>query len=86
VVTVVLSFMGFSTLLGGGIAGYLQDEPPKRGARVGAISVGIAVLPVVLVRVLGFVLYRSRRTYCTPRQAVDRRPCPTNTVLSSRGE
>jgi hypothetical protein len=57
VVTVVLSFTGFSALLGGGIAGYLQAEPPKRGARVGAISGGIAVLPIVLVLVLGFVLY-----------------------------
>ena len=57
VVTVVLSFTGFSALPGGGIAGYLQDEPPKRGARIGAISGGIAVLPIVLVLVLGFVLY-----------------------------
>ncbi|MEF8788608.1 MAG: DUF5518 domain-containing protein [Haloarculaceae archaeon] len=56
VVTVVLSFTGFSALLGGGIAGYLQGEPPKRGARVGALSGAIAVLPVVLVLVLGFVL------------------------------
>jgi hypothetical protein len=56
VVTVVLSFTGFSALLGGGIAGYLQGEPPKRGARVGAISGGIAVLPILLVLVLGFVL------------------------------
>ena len=57
VVTVVLSFTGFSALLGGGIAGYLQGEPPKRGARVGAISGGIAVFPIVLVLLLGFVLY-----------------------------
>jgi hypothetical protein len=57
VVTVVLSFTGFSALLGGGIAGYLQGESPKRGARVGAISGAIAVLPIVLVLVLGFVLY-----------------------------
>lgn len=57
VVTIVLSFTGFSALLGGGIAGYLQRDPPKRGARVGAISGGIAVLPILLVLVLGFVLY-----------------------------
>jgi hypothetical protein len=57
VVTVALSFTGFSALLGGGVAGYLQNEPPRGGARTGAISGGIAVLPVVLVLVLGFVLY-----------------------------
>ena len=57
VVTIVLSFTGFSALLGGGIAGYLQGEPPRRGARVGALSGGVAVLPIVLVLVLGFVLY-----------------------------
>ena len=57
VVTVVLSFTGFSSLFGGGVAGYLQGESPKRGARVGAISGGIAVLPIVLVLVIGFVLY-----------------------------
>jgi len=62
VVTIVLSFTGFSALLGGGIAGYLQDEPPKRGARTGAVSGGIAVLPMLLVLVLGFVLYLGQPT------------------------
>jgi membrane glycosyltransferase len=56
VVTIALSFTGFSALLGGGVAGYLQREPPKRGARVGAISGGIAVLPVLLVLLFGVVL------------------------------
>lgn len=56
VVTIVLSFTGFSAVLGGGIAGYLQAEPPRRGARVGAISGGIAVVPILLVLLAGFVL------------------------------
>jgi hypothetical protein len=60
VVTVALSFTGFSALLGGAVAGYLQREPPKRGARVGAVSGGLAILPVVLVLVVGFVLYLGR--------------------------
>ncbi|AKH97474.1 DUF5518 domain-containing protein [Halanaeroarchaeum sulfurireducens] len=57
VVTIVLSFTGFSALLGGGVAGYLQDVPPKRGAKTGAISGGIAVIPILLVFVVGFGLF-----------------------------
>jgi hypothetical protein len=57
VVTIVLSFTGFSALLGGGIAGYLQKVPPKRSAKTGAISGGIAVVPILLVLVLGFGLF-----------------------------
>ncbi len=60
VVTIALSFTGFSPLFGGGTAGYLQQEPPKRGARIGAISGGLATLPIVLILVLGFVLYLGR--------------------------
>jgi len=56
VVTIALSFTGFSALFGGGVAGYLQREPPKRGARVGAISGAIAIVPVLLVLLFGFVL------------------------------
>jgi hypothetical protein len=56
VVTIVLSFTGFSAVLGGGIAGYLQEVPPKGGAKTGAISGGIAVVPILLVLGLGFGL------------------------------
>ena len=57
VITIFLSFTGFSALLGGGVAGYLQQVPPKRGARTGAISGGIAAIPILLVLVLGFGLF-----------------------------
>lgn len=57
VVTIVLSFTGFSPLLGGGVAGYLQQASPKRGARVGAISGAIASIPIILLLVLGMVLF-----------------------------
>jgi len=57
VVTIIFSFTGFSALLGGGIAGYLQKVPPKRGAKTGAISGGIAVVPILLVLGLGFGLF-----------------------------
>ncbi|MUV56317.1 hypothetical protein SAMN04487947_3330 [Halogeometricum rufum] len=55
VVTVALSFTAVSPVLGGGVAGYLQRESPKRGARIGAISGAIASLPFFLVLVLGLV-------------------------------
>lgn len=48
-VTVVLSFTGVSPLLGGAAAGYLQENGPRDGARIGAISGIIASLPIILV-------------------------------------
>jgi Kef-type K+ transport system membrane component KefB len=45
-VTVVFSFTGFSPLLGGAVAGYLQR---REGARVGAISGALATIPFLLL-------------------------------------
>ena len=59
VITLGLSFTGFSPLLGGGVAGYLQAEPPARGAKVGAISGAIAAIPLFLIVVLGFGLFAA---------------------------
>lgn len=53
-VTIVLSFTGFSALLGGAVAGYLQDQGRGDGARVGALSGAIATLPFVLLVVFVF--------------------------------
>jgi hypothetical protein len=53
-VTVVLSFTGFSPLLGGGVAGYLQRGDRMEGARVGAISGALASIPFVLLLVFVF--------------------------------
>ena len=49
VVTVVLSFTGFSPLLGGGVAGYLQRGERSDGIRVGALSGAIAAIPFLLL-------------------------------------
>ena len=49
VVTVVLSFTGFSPILGGGVAGYLQRGDRAGGIRVGALSGAIAALPFLLL-------------------------------------
>lgn len=56
VVTVVFSFIPFSPVVGGAVAGYLEK---RDGIRVGAIAGGIAAIPLILlsfllVGVLGF--------------------------------
>ena len=59
VITIGLSFTGFSPLLGGAVAGYLQAEPPAYGVKVGAISGTIAAIPLFLIMVLGFALFAA---------------------------
>ncbi|MFB6354490.1 MAG: DUF5518 domain-containing protein [Halobacteriales archaeon] len=54
VATVVLAFTGFSPLLGGGVAGYLQGGTRRAGAKVGALSGLLAFLPFFL---LGFLFF-----------------------------
>ncbi|MFB6093440.1 MAG: DUF5518 domain-containing protein [Halanaeroarchaeum sp.] len=47
-VSVVLAFLPFSTVLGGGVAGYLQDGSRDDGLRVGAYAGAIASIPLTL--------------------------------------
>jgi hypothetical protein len=62
VVTVVLAFTAVSPVIGGAVAGYLQQEPPKRGARVGAISGVIASIPYLLVLALAVAVFFGTST------------------------
>jgi len=48
VVTIVLSATGFSPILGGAVAGYLQRESRTSGAKVGALSGALSFLPFLL--------------------------------------
>ncbi|MFB6111349.1 MAG: DUF5518 domain-containing protein [Halobacteriaceae archaeon] len=48
VVSVVLSPLQFSPVLGGAVAGYLQTAETSEGVRIGAISGLLAALPIVL--------------------------------------
>lgn len=57
VVTVVLSFTGFSPLLGGAVAGYLQRESRTSGAKVGALSGVFAFIPFLLFMFLFFGVF-----------------------------
>jgi uncharacterized membrane protein len=54
IVGVVLSFIPFSTVLGGGVAGYLEGGSSTAGAKVGALAGLIAFIPFVFI--LGIVL------------------------------
>lgn len=49
VVTVVTSFIPFSPLIGGAVAGYLHNEGTSRGTRVGFVSGIFASLPLAAV-------------------------------------
>lgn len=56
IVGVVLLFVPFSTILGGGVAGYLEGGDYAAGAKVGAIAGLVAFVPFVLVLGLGLAL------------------------------
>lgn len=49
VVGVLLSFIPFSTVLGGGVAGYLEGGDWKSGGKVGAIAGLIVFVPLLFV-------------------------------------
>lgn len=46
---VLLSFIPFSTVLGGGVAGYLEGGDRMSGAKVGAIAGLIVFVPLLFV-------------------------------------
>ena len=48
-VTIFLSFIPFSPVLGGGLAGYLEGGDTRDGGRVGALSGVFAVIPLALI-------------------------------------
>lgn len=49
VVSVLLSFVPLSPVLGGGVAGYLQEGDRRDCTRVGALSGLLAAVPLVLL-------------------------------------
>ena len=56
-ITLGLSFTGFSPLLGGGVAGYLQHETARSGAKVGALSGALAMIPLFFIMIAGFMFF-----------------------------
>lgn len=57
VVTLVLSFTGFSPILGGAVAGYLQRESRRSGVKVGALSGALAFIPFLLFASIFFGVF-----------------------------
>lgn len=53
VVSVLLGFIPFSPVLGGGVAGYLEGEESRDGAKVGLIAGIFAAIPLVLLVIIG---------------------------------
>lgn len=49
VVGVVLSFIPFSTVLGGGVAGYLEGGDYSAGAKVGALAGLVTLIPFLFI-------------------------------------
>lgn len=54
---IVLSFIPLSTLLGGGIAGYLQGGQTNDGLKVGGLAGLIMLVPFVLIGFLILVFF-----------------------------
>lgn len=56
IVGVVLSFLPFSTVLGGGVAGYLEGGDYTAGAKVGAVAGLVAFAPFILIIGIGLAV------------------------------
>jgi hypothetical protein len=56
VVSIVLSFIPLSTVLGGAVAGYLEGGTPGDGLKVGAIAGILVFVPFALLGFFGMAL------------------------------
>lgn len=57
VAAIVLSFVPFSPVLGGGLAGYLQGGTRNDGLRVGAYAGAVAAIPLAFVSFVVLFLF-----------------------------
>jgi hypothetical protein len=58
-VAIFASFVPFSTLVGGAVAGYLEGGTSSDGFRVGAISGGIQMLLVIVMGAIFLVFFSA---------------------------
>jgi len=57
IVGIVLSFVPLSTVLGGAVAGYLEDNPPERSLRVGVLAGIVMFVPFALFVVVALLFF-----------------------------
>ncbi len=57
VVTLILFFTGFSPIIGGGVAAWLQEGNKSESIRVGALSGVFALLPILVILIGGVGVY-----------------------------
>lgn len=69
VVSVVFSFVPFSPVVGGAVAGYLEGGDRNRGLRVGRYAGAIAAIPLVLL-VGAFIVLGSFGVIVAPGEAI----------------
>jgi len=67
VATAILSFVPFSPVLGGGLAGYLEQPTSGRPVSVGALSGLLSILPALVL--LGFVTVGMYSGFATIQEA-----------------
>jgi len=66
VVSILIAFVPFSTLIGGFVAGYLHDADRSAALRVGALAGLVALVPAVLFGLLLFVFLAGGLAYGAP--------------------
>ena len=69
VVSVVFSFIPFSPVIGGAVAGYLEGGDRNRGLRVGGYAGAIAAIPLVLL-VGAFIVLGPFGVVVAPGEAI----------------
>ena len=69
VVSVVFSFIPFSPVIGGAVAGYLEGGDRNRGIRVGGYAGAIATIPLVLL-VGAFIVLGTFGVAVAPGEAI----------------
>lgn len=69
VISIALSFIPFSPMVGGAVAGYLEGGDRNRGLRVGGYSGAIAAIPLVLLAGAVIVL-GTFGVIVAPREAI----------------
>lgn len=66
IVSILIAFIPFSTLVGGFVAGYLHDADRSAAIRVGAFAGLVALVPAVLLGLVIFIVLAGGLAYGAP--------------------